>query len=330
MSTPTFSFVTGAAIDHTRARLDVIRAHSFRDSTTEEHAQELFEQANAEFGPDAEITLECEKTAISLAANYQRVTDSRDQLADLRARCTTALGATSILTQNVVQLHATYTGLCDREAGIEASRAALAAEADTHGQHARRTRIARLNLAIALRDSLDPDRLDEAIRLTQTEWQERLIEYGPDNEFVWNANEAYLRACVTGHLMKRPYESLDQLERLSKEVLTKRISQLGDKHQRTITSKTTYAQILTLQGRHDKAIWMLLALQAETAMVPSRVQDRLPEVLARALAQTGDPDDHAQALKIAGKCLEQVEAKYGPSNPRTDQLQRLVNDLTAP
>ena len=312
------------AEDRVLARLEVLHTAESRDQEMLPQVQELVDQAHAKFGHDSEVTLACERFLLDSASRIQNLESTLSQASELLGRCRAVLGDEHEVTRAVDALQARFLRRSGDEGAVGEYRRILEQWVATVGPSGWKSRLARVNLAVALRMTRESALVKESARLAATEWQERSDEFGRGSAEALIAMSAYVSACLDLLRMSEPVESAARLEQLATELFQSRLTLYGPRHRRTVNARVVLADVLVTSGRPNDAVWMLYSCRAEQAIVGSDIPENLFEVLANALMSTSRVKDVADAAPIARQALDLAERRYGPHAIRVRELRELV------
>lgn len=315
---------TSWAEDRILARLEVLNTAESRDQDLLPQVQDLVDQAHAELGPDAAAALACERFLLDSASRVQDLASTLSQAGDLLRRCRAVLGDDHEVTRAVDGLQARFLRRSGDESAIGEYRRILDQWVATVGPSGWKSRLARVNLAVALRMSREPALVKESARLAATEWRERSDEFGRGSAEALIALSAYVSACLDLLRLNEPVESSARLEHLATELFQSRLTLYGPRHRRTVYARVVLADALVISGRPNDAVWMLYSCRAEQAIVGSDIPENLFEVLANALMSTSRAKDVADAAPIARQALDLAERRYGPHAIRVREMRELV------
>lgn len=315
---------TNRVADRIRSRLEALRAMDARDQDLAEQARQLAKNATAQLGPEAEATLNCERFKLLVLSRRQDLTTTAQEAADLIARCAAALGEAHEITLAVGWLRARCLRLIGDPTGIDEYRRLLDTWLEKPDPPARQVRMARLNLAVALRDQGDPTSLIEGFEIAKDEWDQRKKQYGESHSVTLIAQSAYVSSCLALWKKKHKVESLERLEKLATQLFNERVKAFGRLHRRSVAARIVLADVLVCRGHANDAVWMLHSCRAEQAQVGSDSPELLYVVLANALLSTDRAKDVADAETIAQQALTVAENRYGPQALRVTEIRQLV------
>lgn len=316
---------TNRIADRIRSRLEALRAMDTRDQRLADQAKQLARNAAAQLGADDEVTLDCERfKLVMLSRGEQDLTTTAQEAGELIARCTAVLGESHEITLAVSWLRARCLRLTGDPTGIGEYRRILSAWQEKRDLPSRQVHMARLNLAVALREQGDLGSLSEAVVIAKDEWQRRKEQYGESHSVTLIALSAYVSSCLAVWKAGRPVESLERLEVLATRLFHERLKTFGRQHRRSVAARILLADILVARGRANDAVWMLYSCRAEQAQVGSDTPEVLYVVLAEALLHTDRPKDVVDAAPIAQQALAVAEKRYGAQALRVTQIRQLV------
>jgi hypothetical protein len=312
--------------DRYTARLEVLRLRILTDHSALDDLGRLLSVAEKQFGPTSIEVLETEFVILSHRSKTRTASLSAVDFTRLVDRCA-AIPQASQLEARVRMLHARYSRQAGDPDGIALYKAELARREEDYGRKAQITRRARLNLAVALRDSgCDSDR-HEAAQLIEEELAARRIEYGDDNPFTLVAMIAKAKLLLTSaeanHLDGDAQLALD----IAVGVVNCRETLLGHTHQSTLNARQVVGRALLALGRFGDAVWWLYGLDADQAADNVDEVGETSELLARALAQTGSPGDRAKAAGVAEEAVRIYLKKYGFDGAKTVRARELAKSL---
>lgn len=323
---------TNRVADRIRSRLETLRAMDARDQDLAGQAKQLAKSAAAQLGTEAEATLNCERFKLLMLSREQDLMTTAQEAGELIARCAAALGDTHEITLAVGWLRARCLRLTGDPTGIGEYRRLLATWLEKPDPPDRQVRMARLNLAVALREQGDLESLTEAVEIAQDEWQHRKDQYGASHSVTLIALSAYVSSCLAMWKAGQRVESLERLEALATRLFQERLKAFGRQHRRSVAARILLADILVCRGRANDAVWMLYSCRAEQTQVGSDTPEVLYVVLAEALLHTDRPKDVVDAAPIAQQALTVAEKRYGAQAMRVTQIRQLVariEDLTS-
>lgn len=309
------------------ARLEVLRARALDDPSAMHDLENFVGWSRRTFGGDSDVALEAE---FILLANEAFREDSRKVYAQarrLQARCE-ASAPDHPMVPRLRMLIAQSARRAGFEDAIEQYRAELAERELAFGVDAQSTNRARLNLAVALRDSGPDDALTEARALIDRELKDRTVRYGPDNPFTLVALMA--KAALLLDVAERWNTTTDAEQALdiASRAAAQREELYGSTHHLTIKARQAVGRALIALRRFDDAVWWLFNLHADEDTSAVHDPGVTAELLANALAGTGSGDDRVQARALAEQAVHAYQNKYGLSGRPTQRASQLLVALS--
>lgn len=293
----------------------------------------LAKEASADLGPDHPVTLEIEvRHQQALATDDQSPATSALALGALHDRCEEALPLLHPVVRSVRATWAQYIRKSgDVDQGVELYRRELDLRLRAYGSDAYATCLARLNLAVALRDRGRPDDLTESAGLGEEEIAIRLRAFGEDHAFTWVAQASLLTLRLDHAEQLVP----DEGDWVARDLVTgasdtrlRRQGRFGRHHELTLRSARSEARVMILIGRVEQAVWTLWSVQSGEVMRGGGGHRGTTSYhLARALARTGDPADRELAERQAHSAHEQLLRHRGAQHRYTTMAAKLAEDL---
>lgn len=311
--------------------LEVLREAANRDrATTVRELRRLRDLVARRYSPEDELVIGCERSILEYDWRSMPLQARLDALRALYARAVESLGERHRETRAIATYVASALRKIDRAEGIAAYRAEARHREDLFGRDHRSTRIARGNVAFALRShGATVPELVEGHQILVDEWRSRREVFGDDDSFTWMSAHAYAQNCLEGALAGHPFEEPGKLVTLCEEVVDARQRLMGTHHRRTVVAKVTLAHARALAGQRESAVWSLLALRAEADAVGVDDPERIPTLLLTILGDSDDDADRRAAIGYGREALELLLEVYGPGSSRTIEVQERIGRIEA-
>ncbi|TDO48244.1 hypothetical protein EV651_12310 [Kribbella sp. VKM Ac-2571] len=307
-----------------RARLEALRVVLPVDpASAVPELNNIVTRAEKEFGDTSVVSLEGRYMLIYHEARRVNAAVTAKKMSELLATCENALGHEAYLTRRCSMVRAQFTRKAGDPNGIQLYEDELALRKNSDGPDAWRTRLARMNLAVALRESGEYNNLNRADQIAEKELAERSVEYGPEHPrtIVAMANKALILLSLV-EAGSKTADAEKALE-LASEVVRVRQTVLGPLHDSTLSGQMIRAQALIALKRCDEAVWLLYGVLADQAAAGAKDPGRAEELLARALAGTELRSDLEEARQFASEATQLRTRQYGPDTAQVRRAQEL-------
>ncbi|MEV6417307.1 hypothetical protein [Kribbella sp. NPDC051718] len=306
------------------ARLEVLRVVLPVDpAAAMPELRAICSTAGRQFGDTALVTLEAKYMVIYHEAKNHDAATTAARFAELAATCERCLGPEAYLTRRSSLVRAQFVRKSGDPEGISLYEEELAHRERVDGPSAWLSRLARLNLAVALRDRGELNDLNRADQIVERELTERAAEYGEEHPrtIVALANKALLLLALVdgGHVGGDAEQALQ----LATDVVRVRETVLGPLHESTLNGQMIRAHALIALQRCDEATWILLRVLADQAAAGASDPGRAEELLGRALAGTHRRSDLEQARQVAADATRLRSRQYGTGTPQVRRVQEL-------
>lgn len=280
---------------------------------------------------------------VELLAGVRSPEQTAQDATDLYGQAKDVLGERHQATQKALGAKTRYrrrAGFEDHLDAIENYRRVILERQQLLGPKHRKSSMARLNLAIALRDSTDITEITEAINIAYGEWQDRQAQYeselgmlngagvqGASDASVARALETYVRACIRRAELGSPHlRSADLLDIAARsEALVRQAH--GTSSAETVIAQVTLARAHLVTGDAKRAIYLLASPVERRGLLDYVEADYVPQTQAMAWSASDNPSHWLVALGFAQTAIELGRRAWGDNTRHMQEARVLLASI---